>query len=77
MSAFFLTMRCTPIASTIVTMAGSPSGMAETARETAVINISRTFMPFSSPTINIIAQAASAIMPRYFPSCASFFCRGV
>ena len=31
--------------STIVTMAGSPSGIAETASETAVIKISSTAMP--------------------------------
>ena len=39
--ALRLTMRCTPRASTMVTMAGRPSGMAATARETAVMNISR------------------------------------
>ena len=67
-SAFFLTMRCTPMARTMVTIAGSPSGIAETASETAVMKISRTFIPFISPTMNITAQAARAIKPRYFPS---------
>ena len=33
-------IRITPIASIIVTIAGSPSGIAATAKETAVINIS-------------------------------------
>ena len=75
--AFFLTMRCTPMERTIVTIAGRPSGMAETARETEVIKISRTGMPFANPTRKMTAQAASAMIPRYFPSCASFFCRGV
>ena len=75
--AFLLTMRCTPMESTIVTMAGSPSGMAETARETAVIKISRAGMPLDTPTTKMTAQAASARMPRYFPSCESFCWSGV
>ena len=77
MSAFFFTIRCTPMERTIVTMAGSPSGIAETASETAVIKISSTSMPESSPTTKMTAQANSATMPRYLPSCASFFCSGV
>ena len=36
---FTFTIRCTPSASTIVTTAGSPSGMAATASEIAVISI--------------------------------------
>ena len=37
--AFFFTIFCTPIAKTIVDTATSPSGIAATAKETAVINI--------------------------------------
>ena len=77
MRAFFFTMRCTPMASTMVTMAGSPSGMADTARDTEVIKISSTGMPFISPTAKMTAQAARATKPRYLPSWASFCCRGV
>ena len=77
MMAFFFTMRVTPNESTTVTMAGKPSGMADTASETAVMNISITSMPAISPTINTIAHAARATMPRYLPSLESFFCRGV
>ena len=75
--AFFLTMRVTPSESTTVTIAGSPSGIADTASDTAVINISITSIPAASPTINTTAHAARATMPRYLPSLASFFCRGV
>ena len=38
-------IRWTPRARTMVTMAGSPSGMAATARDTAVRNISSIFFP--------------------------------
>ena len=77
MSAFFFTIRCTPMERTMVTMAGMPSGMAETARETAVMKISKSGMPFTRPMTKIIAQATSAMMPRYLPSCASLACNGV
>jgi len=40
MMAFRAAMRCTPIARVIVMMAGSPSGIAATARPTAARNIS-------------------------------------
>ena len=77
MMALRLTMRCTPMASTMVTMAGRPSGMAETASDTAVMKMSMTSMPLSRPTTNTTAQAARARMPRYLPRLASFFCSGV
>ena len=41
MMALRLAMRPTPMASTMVTMAGRPSGIAATARATAVRNMSR------------------------------------
>ena len=40
--ALCFTIRCTPRASTMVTMAGRPSGMAATARDTAAMSISST-----------------------------------
>ena len=57
-------IRWTPIASVIVTMAGSPSGIAATARLTAVRNISlaaiwalRPTAPRTSPMANTAAIA--------------------
>ena len=43
--AFFLTILWTPIARTIVDTAASPSGIAATAKETAVINIESGSFP--------------------------------
>ena len=54
--------------STTVTIAGSPSGIADTASDTAVINISSVGILFITPTVNIIAQAAKAIKPKYLLS---------
>ena len=75
--AFFLTIRCTPMDKTIVTIAGKPSGIADTARETAVIKTSIISILDHIPTKNITAHASKAIAPRYFPSLASFCCKGV
>ena len=61
----------------MVTIAGSPSGMAETASETEVIKMSSGGMSFRSPMTKIIAQAISATTPRYLPSFASFCWSGV
>ena len=49
-------IRPTPRASTMVTMAGRPSGMAATARETAVRNMPSMSFPWSSPTPNMTAH---------------------
>ena len=73
MMAFFLTMRVTPMESTMVTTAGRPSGIAETASETAVMKSSSQSSPTHAPTTKMMAHAASATMPRYLPSCASLF----
>ena len=71
MMAFLLLILCTPIASTIVTTAGSPSGIAATAIATAVMNASMigtlrmsaaakiTAAMISTPTLNIFAVFAS------------------
>ena len=66
---FFLTMRCTPIASVIVTTAGSPSGTAATARLTDARNISFAAMPCKVPVMKTTMQIMSAPMPMYFASC--------
>ena len=71
------TMRLTPSESTMVTMAGRPSGIAETASDTEVMKISISGMPSINPTANTTAQAASAAMPSVFPRFASFCCSGV
>ena len=77
MIALRLTIRCTPMASTMVTMAGRPSGMADTASETAVMKISSSGMPLERPMPKITAQAASAATPRYLLNCARRCCSGV
>ena len=56
--AFRPASRWMPRARTMVTMAGRPSGMAATARETAVRNISSSPFPWNSPTPNITAHTA-------------------
>ena len=70
-------MRATPRASTMVTMAGSPSGMAATARETAVRNMSSMGRPWSSPTPNITAHTHRQTKDRVLEISAIFFWRGV
>ena len=52
-------MRCTPMASVIVMIAGSPSGMAATARPTAARNMSSALNPYTS-TPKPKTKAASA-----------------
>ena len=52
-------MRCTPMASVIVMIAGSPSGIAATARPTAAMNTSPAGMP-RTPVPNANSAAAAA-----------------
>ena len=59
-------IRPTPRARTMVTMAGSPSGMAATARETAVRNMSSRSFPWMSPTPNITAHTHRHRKDRVF-----------
>ncbi len=75
--AFRFAMRSTPMERTMVTITGSPSGMADTAKDTAVIKISITGMPPASPIRKMTAQITRAKAPMYFPNSASFCCRGV
>ena len=53
MIAFLLDILVTPIESTIVTIAGSPSGIAATASPTEVINISTADIFLSIPITKI------------------------
>ncbi len=59
-----LAMRATPIARTIVTAAGNPSGIAATARDTAAMNISTTSPPFRYPTRKVIAERTMIAIKR-------------
>ena len=74
---FFLAIFVTPIESIIVTIAGSPSGIAATASPTEVINISTGSIFLRIPITNINAQMTKHPMPRVFPTSPSFFCIGV
>ncbi len=73
-----------PNAKIIVTIAGNPSGMAATARETATKNISITNLSVGSvprlvikPTTKTIAQIAKIIIVKILPSWFRFCFRGV
>ena len=77
MMALRFTMRCTLMASTMVEMAGNPSGIAATAKETAVKNISSMPLPYSRPTPKMTIQMPMAAMASTLPSFASFICNGV
>ena len=66
-----------PMASTIVTMAGSPSGIAATARLIEVINISKAPYFLITPIIKIKAHIPIADNPSIFPVPSSLFCKGV
>ena len=75
--AFFLTIFWTPIANTIVDTATSPSGIAATAKLTAVINILIISFPCTIPNINITAQITSAAIPKVLPNLSNFWWSGV
>ena len=65
------------MARTMVTMAGKPSGIAETANETDVIKISSAGMPLAKPTPKMMPQATTATIPSVLPKRASLACNGV
>ena len=75
--AFFFTIFWTPIAKTIVDTAASPSGIAATANDTAVINIWIGSFPCIRPTTNITTQIINAAIPNVFPNLFNFCCNGV
>ena len=70
-------MRCTPSESTTVTIAGSPSGIAATAREIARRKLLSGGTLCRTPSRKITAQIASAPSPSTRPTFLSFCCRGV
>ena len=57
----------TPSASAAVTIAGKPSGIAATAKDTDNINVERTLSPLISPKIKITTQMMIAEIPSAFP----------
>ena len=77
MMLFLAAIRRTPTASTIVTTAGRPSGMAATARLIERRNMSSGGVCSSSPMRKIMAQITSAPAPSQRPVCAKRFCSGV
>ena len=66
--AFLLTILFIPKANTIVTMAGSPSGIAATARLIDVMNISSRSLPCNRPIRNTKPHITRQPMPKYFPN---------
>ena len=75
--AFFFTILWTPIAKTIVDTAGNPSGIAATAKLTAVKNISITSFPYNKPIPKIAKHIINATIPKVFPSLFNFPWSGV
>ena len=65
------------MASITVTMAGSPSGIAATARLIDVINIVNTGICRSKPITKIRKQMPKAPKPSMRPVSPNFFCNGV
>ena len=63
--------------SIIVTIAGSPSGIAATASPTEVINISSGVICFKRPIKNIKMQIPKHAHPNIFPTSSNFFWIGV
>ncbi|CPS07867.1 Uncharacterised protein [Chlamydia trachomatis] len=73
--ALCLAIVCVPSAKIIVTIAGKPSGIAATAKETATKNmliikveLRSAESALSTPTIKTITQIAKIMMVRVFPS---------
>jgi hypothetical protein len=77
MMARFRAMRLTPMAKVIVTAAGSPSGMAPTARATAAMNMSTALSPLQSPTPKVRPARTRMAQRRIVLNRAIFFVRGV
>ncbi len=66
--ALRLTIRCTPIASEIVTTAGSASGTAATPRAMPKMNISMNGWPRSSPRPTMMATTTSVALASVLPT---------
>ena len=76
-SAFCFIMRLTARASAMVTVAGSPSGIAAIAMEMPVMSISKIGSPRSTPAANTARHTPMQMTARTFPSSPRRFCRGV
>ncbi len=70
-------IRCTPRAREMVTMAGSPSGMAATARLTPAMNIWYRGRPRQKPRRVTARQMARQAVTRIFPRRLRRRCSGV
>ncbi len=77
MMAFCFTILCIPNANTTVTTAGSPSGIAATAKLTAVIKICNKGSPRTIPKMKTKIQIPKQANPNFLPNWASFFCKTV
>ena len=82
MTALRLDILVTPMDSTMVTTAASPSGMAATARETATMKVLMMVSRWKSPARSRLNRKINTQMPststlRTLLSWPSFRCRGV
>ena len=75
--AFTLSIRFTARASAIVTVAGSPSGIAAMAIVIPVISISKTGSPLKTPAAKTIRQTPIQMNATIFPSSPRRFWSGV
>ncbi len=75
--ALCLAIFWTPMASVRVIIAGSPSGMTETARLIESMNISRGSLPVAKEKPNSMIVIATTAMAMILLKWSSFFCNGV
>jgi hypothetical protein len=75
--AWRLTMRCTPMASEMVTTAGRASGTTATASATPKMNISSIGSPRSTPSPAMSTTTTPAAMASTRPTLSRFCCSGV
>mmetsp|Transcript_70023 Transcript_70023/g.137664 ORF Transcript_70023/g.137664 Transcript_70023/m.137664 type:complete len:280 (-) Transcript_70023:699-1538(-) len=76
-TAFLLAMRITPNARVTVTQMGRPSGMAATAKDTPMVNMSSKLEPCSSPTSAMAPITQKLITESFWPSWSIDTCSGV
>ncbi|MPM37516.1 hypothetical protein SDC9_84134 [bioreactor metagenome] len=75
--ALRLIILCTPIARATVTIAGSPSGIAATAKLIPDIHIKKRDSPFATPVATTIKQITKQPQTNQRPRCSSRFSKGV
>ena len=71
--ALRLSMRLTPSAKAIVTIAGNPSGTAATERDIPIISISNTGSPLNIPVIETTEHITKHPIAIYLPNWSSLF----